>query len=70
VNLRFRTSGDFIYVDRVTLEEYAKLISRIKILANLRIDEKQRPQDGKIAYHSERWDESIDIRVSILPLVE
>ena len=70
VNIRFRTSGDFIYVDRVTLDEYAKLISRIKILANLRIDEKQRPQDGKIAYRSERWDESIDIRVSILPLVE
>jgi type IV pilus assembly protein PilB len=70
VIMRFRTSGDFIFVDKISHEEYAKLISRIKILANLRIDEKYRPQDGKIAYTSEKWEESIDVRVSILPLVE
>ena len=70
VIIRFRSSGDFIFVDKISIEEYAKLLSRIKILANLRIDEKQRPQDGKIAYRSDKWSESIDIRVSILPLVE
>ncbi len=67
---RFRTSGDFIFVNKITLEEYAKLISRLKILAELRIDEKNRPQDGKISYFSERWNEQIDIRMSVLPLVE
>ena len=70
VIIRFRSSGDFIFVDKISIEEYAKLLSRLKILSNLRIDEKQRPQDGKIAYRSERWDENIDVRVSILPLVE
>lgn len=70
VIIRFRASGEFIFVDKISHEEYAKLISRLKILANLRIDEKYRPQDGKIAYHSERWNEGIDVRVSILPLVE
>lgn len=67
---RFRTSGDFIYVNKITLEEYSKLISRLKILAELRIDEKNRPQDGKIAYFSEKWNEQIDVRMSVLPLVE
>lgn len=50
VTIRFRESGDFLYIDRISHDEYAKLLSRIKILANLRIDEKQRPQDGKIAF--------------------
>lgn len=70
VNIRFRLSGDFVFVDKVSIEEYAKLLSRIKILANLRIDEKQRPQDGKISYTSEAIEETIDVRVSVLPLVE
>ncbi len=70
VTIRFRVNGDFIFVDKISLDEYIKLISRLKILSNLRIDEKYRPQDGKIAYQSEKWNESIDIRMSILPLVE
>ena len=70
INLRFRVSGDFIFVDRISHEEYAKLISRIKIMANLRIDEKYRPQDGKIAYTSEEHNENVDIRVSIIPVVD
>lgn len=70
INLRFRVSGDFIFIDRISHEEYAKLISRIKIMANLRIDEKYRPQDGKIAYTSEEHNENVDIRVSIIPVVD
>lgn len=67
---RFRVSGDFIYVNKITLEEYSKLISRLKIMAEMRIDEKNKPQDGKISFFSEKWHEQIDIRVSVLPLVE
>lgn len=71
VNIRFRQSGDFIYVDKMNHEEYAKLLSRIKILANLRIDEKQKPQDGKIGFTSEKnRNELVDIRVSIIPLID
>lgn len=71
VNVRFRQNGDFIYVDKITHEEYAKLLSRIKILANMRIDEKQKPQDGKIWFTSEKnTNELVDIRVSIIPLID
>ena len=66
---RFRIHGEFVYVSKVSHEDYAKILTRIKILANLRIDEKQRPQDGKISYFSARNREYIDIRVSILPIV-
>lgn len=70
VMTRFRVSGDFIYINKITHEEYNKLISRLKIMAELRIDEKNKPQDGKISYFSEKWNEQIDIRMSVLPLVE
>lgn len=45
VSVRFRESGDFIYIDKISSDEYTKLLARIKILASLRIDEKFRPQD-------------------------
>lgn len=71
ITIRFRQSGDFLFVDKITHEEYAKLLSRIKILANMRIDEKYKPQDGKIAFTSEKLNnELIDIRVSIMPVVD
>lgn len=41
------------------------IISRIKIMANLDIGERRRPQDGRIKVKIE--DEKIDLRVSILP---
>lgn len=69
VGIRFRVNGDFLYVDKMNHDDYAKFISRIKILATLRIDEKNRPQDGKIAYYSESASEHVDIRVSVLPTV-
>jgi general secretion pathway protein E len=43
------------------------LVSRIKIMANLNIAEKRIPQDGRIAIKVA--DKSIDLRVSILPVV-
>ncbi|MFA6090305.1 MAG: GspE/PulE family protein [Candidatus Gracilibacteria bacterium] len=71
ITIRFRQSGDFLFVDKVTHDEYTKLLSRIKILANMRIDEKHKPQDGKISFVSEKADgELVDIRVSIIPIVD
>lgn len=71
ITLRFRQSGDFLFVDKISHEEYNKLLSRIKILANMRIDEKYKPQDGKIAFTSEKINnELVDIRVSIIPIVD
>ena len=68
VIIRLRESGDFIYVDKIATEEYAKLLSRLKILSNLRIDEKQKPQDGKIAL-TLADNQFADIRVSTIPVV-
>ena len=68
VLVRLRESGDFIYVDKIAIDEYAKLLSRLKILSNLRIDEKQKPQDWKIALNLPQ-DKFADIRVSTIPVV-
>ncbi len=70
VSIRFRESGDFIYIEKISHDEYTKLLSRIKIMANLRIDEKNRPQDGKIWFKAEKTWELVDIRVSILPIID
>ena len=67
--IRYRENGDFVYVDKLNYEEYTKINSRIKVLSGLRIDEKLRPQDGKIAYTSQKMGETVDIRVSVLPVV-
>lgn len=70
VSIRFRESWDFMYVDKISQDEYSKLLARMKILANLRIDEKYRPQDGKIGFTKPDTWEPIDIRVSLLPIVD
>ncbi len=70
ITIRFRQSGDFLFVDKISHDEYAKLLSRMKILANMRIDEKHKPQDGKISFISEKFGgELVDIRVSVMPIV-
>src|SRR3989339_531998 len=43
-------------------------ISRIKILSNLKIDEKRKPQDGRFRLSVK--DKEIDFRVSSLPVIE
>ncbi|EKD66450.1 MAG: hypothetical protein ACD_49C00041G0002 [uncultured bacterium (gcode 4)] len=68
VLIRLRESGDFIYVDKIAHDEYAKLLSRLKIMSSLRIDEKQKPQDWKIALNLPQ-DMFVDIRVSTIPVV-
>jgi type IV pilus assembly protein PilB len=49
------------------LHIHAALVSRIKILANLKIDEHRIPQDGRFAIKVEGHD--IDLRVSLSPTV-
>lgn len=70
VGIRFRESWDFVYIDKFNHDEYSKLLARLKIMSNLRIDEKFRPQDGKISYTNEKTWESVDVRVSILPIID
>lgn len=44
------------------------VVSRIKILSNLKIDEKRKPQDGR--FRIEEKGRTVDFRVSTLPVIE
>lgn len=66
--VRFRVDG-ILYASLVLPISVGKaVVSRIKILANLKIDEKRKPQDGRFRV-TERGI-TIDLRVSTLPVVE
>ena len=64
--IRFRIDGLMHVMSEIPKEKAELIISRIKILSKMRIDEHQRAQDGKFRYKIE--DNSIDIRVSIIPV--
>lgn len=63
--IRYRIDG--ILHDAMTLPSSATaaIVARIKVLANLRLDEKRLPQDGRFA--TEGGGERVSFRVSILP---
>jgi type II secretory ATPase GspE/PulE/Tfp pilus assembly ATPase PilB-like protein len=66
--VRFRIDGilhDVLHFSRVM---HSQVVSRIKVLANLRTDEHLAPQDGKIRIKHD--EQSVDIRISIIPMVE
>lgn len=65
VIVRYRIDGLLHDVIDLPLVIHAALVARIKILANLQIDEHRIPQDGRFKFKSE--DQSISIRVSIMP---
>lgn len=64
--IRFRIDGVLHDIAKLPSELHPQVVSRIKVLANLRTDEHQVPQDGKLQVTIE--EESIDIRVSIIPI--
>jgi len=63
--VRYRIDG--ILREKLTLPKkvHNSLVARIKIMANLKIDERRLPQDGRIKIKV--GDEEIDLRVSTLP---
>ncbi|NTU67191.1 MAG: type II/IV secretion system protein [Candidatus Moranbacteria bacterium] len=66
--VRFRVDG-ILHVSLILpLEIGPVVVSRIKIMANLKIDEKRKPQDGRFRMTVEG--RQIDFRVSSLPVVE
>ena len=66
--VRFRIDGVLQDVLKLPQELHDRAISRIKVLSNLRTDEHQSAQDGKMRMSFPG--EDIDIRVSIVPIVE
>lgn len=66
--VRFRIDGVLNTVLIVPKILHDRLITRIKIMSNLRTDEHLSAQDGKIKFHFK--DEYFDLRVSIVPIVD
>lgn len=65
--VRYRIDG--LLVEKLVLPKsvHAALVSRIKILSELKIDEKRIPQDGRFNFRTDQ--EEVDLRVSTLPTV-
>src|SRR3989344_5711756 len=66
--VRFRIDGMLHEVLTVSKFLHDRLITRIKVLSNLRTDEHMSAQDGKMKMLM--GDERVDIRVSIVPIAE
>lgn len=63
--VRLRVDGVLIERYQISNSDYPSLINKIKIKSHLDISEKRLPQDGRISFT--RYNNSFDIRVSILP---
>lgn len=65
--VRFRIDG--ILYEKLVLPRkvHDSLVSRIKIMSNLKIDERRIPQDGRFTFGDAK--DQIDVRVSTLPTV-
>lgn len=65
--IRYRVDGILEEKLRLERQYHAALVSRIKILSNIKIDEKRIPQDGRFNFKSD--DGEVDLRISTLPTV-
>ena len=67
IRIRFRIDGILRELKTHPISLLDPLVSRIKVMSDLDIAERRKPQDGKIAYEVEGKD--IDIRVSVFPTI-
>lgn len=65
LRVRLRIDGRMIEVRAYPLDSAAPMISRLKVLCNLDITERRKPQDGRFSHKS--FDQEIDIRVAVIP---
>jgi type II secretory ATPase GspE/PulE/Tfp pilus assembly ATPase PilB-like protein len=66
MNIRFRVDGTCFTYSKVPAVYRRALVSRIKIMANLDIAERRKPQDGKIRFKL-GGQRTIELRVATLP---
>ncbi|MFG0331084.1 MAG: GspE/PulE family protein [Phycisphaerales bacterium] len=67
LHVRFRIDGVLQKRQGPPLSMHAKLVQRLKVMANLDLTQTRRPQDGKFRFESR--DRRVDVRLSILPTV-
>lgn len=65
VVFRYRVDGDLLIVRELSMSNHQAVVARIKILSNLKLDEKRKPQDGHFSIDYEG--RKIDFRVSTMP---
>ncbi|HBB02327.1 MAG: type IV-A pilus assembly ATPase PilB, type IV pilus assembly protein PilB [Candidatus Peregrinibacteria bacterium GW2011_GWF2_38_29] len=68
VNIRFRIDGVLSPIVEYPINMHPAVISRIKIMSELKIDEQRVPQDGR-THVTTKDNRSMDLRVSTLPTV-
>ncbi len=67
VRVRYRIDGILHTSLMLPKHVHPAVVSRLKILSNLKIDESRLPQDGR--FHVDIAGKSVDLRVSVLPLI-
>jgi type IV pilus assembly protein PilB len=67
LRIRFRTDGVLHEVPAPPKKMHMAIVSRIKVMSQMDIAEKRKPQDGKIKMQVEG--RHIDFRVSVLPMI-
>jgi len=65
VLVRFRIDGILYEIMRVPKEVHMAVLARIKLLSTLKVDEHQKPQDGRFRFKSGQ--QILDVRVSVIP---
>ena len=63
--VRFRIDGILHEILRIPKEVHPAIVARIKLLAALKVDEHQKPQDGRFRFQA--GPTILDIRVSMIP---
>ncbi|KAB2889666.1 MAG: GspE/PulE family protein [Desulfobulbaceae bacterium] len=64
--VRYRVDGQCSHVLRIPKQNVNSVIARIKVLADLDISVKRKPQDGKIKFTTTRGD-NVELRVATVP---
>jgi len=65
LRIRLRIDGRLVEARAYPLDVVAPLISRVKVLTNMDITERRKPQDGRFSHKS--FDQEIDVRVAVIP---
>ena len=67
LRIRMRIDGRMIESRAYPLDAMAPMISRVKVLSNLDITERRKPQDGRFTQVS--FEQQVDIRVAVIPTI-
>lgn len=65
--IRFRHDGDLHVIGQYGHDDSVQLVTRIKVLSHMKLEERRLPQDGGFIYKNEYYD--VEFRVSVIPTI-